>query len=65
MRRSVSARNSGGQDKKTIAKKPKLRSSSRIIDQHLKSNMPVYNIIARRHKVNKIILVSEIQWEIR
>lgn len=59
MRRSVSARKSGGQDKKSSGKVPKLRSSSRIIDQHLKSNMPVYNIIARRHKVNKIMLVSQ------
>lgn len=52
MRRSVSVRNCGGKDKKSTTKAPKLRSSSRIIDQHLKGNMPVYNIIARRHKVN-------------
>lgn len=55
MRRSVCARSSGGQDKKSTTsatvKLSKLRSSSRITELHHKNNMPVYNIIARRHKV--------------
>lgn len=55
MRRGVTSRSSGGPDKKSTSKVPKLRSSSRILDQHIKANMPVYNIIARRHKVMKQI----------
>lgn len=56
MRRSVSARNNnaGGLDKKSTTatvKLSKLRSSNRISELHHKNNMPVYNIIARRHKV--------------
>lgn len=56
MRRSVCLRSSGGQDNKktttATVKLSKLRSSNRINDLHHKSNMPVYNIIARRHKVH-------------
>lgn len=55
MRRSVCVRNTGGQDKKSTTaatvKLTKLRSSNRITELHHKNNMPVYNIIARRHKV--------------
>lgn len=63
MRRSVCVRNSGGQDKKSTTsatvKLSKLRSSNRITELHHKNNMPVYNIIARRHKV--FIYIKQIQ----